>query len=587
MPDSNTDFTYVSVLRELEKEVAACAGKEAPRAGADLTRTNAWFKGTVGGLLSFATDRIANGNRSIARKLDVKEAAIKKAEQARLRQLTAWTQRQTRYEIGQPTAWPPLVPIGLAVERFVGTAIGLHSEYPEEKLIRHIQSSLADAIAPALAWGLWCQHCMLSQEIRPRAAEAIKASIMNSRKESGDVAKLTLTGDAETSAEIPYLRLVHGWINVLQQQNAVWRQDPDALGSFRAEIVDQFERYRRDPNAGLSELLLQHYGATDQGSERARVMAMVQRRSPNSAAFLRSRLSLLSGAHHPALERFRHLLLAKPGEALEDAEALLEDDHAEHKDFGELACGRAYWLARMTYGRHEDRGLLAAKASDLTLQLLRKAADHFRDEPEKRTYCLRFAAGYATNPRYFRSEYVLSNQGEVVSAYEREPLHRPRVADMFKARIAWQCQASSKGLKNSPFAEKSARLYNQALSGALGSASGLDSEAPVHLFPELYVFLEEFSDKKARNKSVLAVIDHVVQHNYGIYFDAVIEEKLLKAGIKQFREWCEEHCDEMSLREDLRVLTDAKANREYIVHEVVERKIRAKNARKPRDEETG
>lgn len=64
MPESNTDFTYLSVLRELEKEVAQLAGKDATDPGASLTRTNAWFKGTVGGLLSFATGKIAGEAKS-------------------------------------------------------------------------------------------------------------------------------------------------------------------------------------------------------------------------------------------------------------------------------------------------------------------------------------------------------------------------------------------------------------------------------------------------------------------------------------------------------------------------------------------
>ena len=73
MPESNTDFTYLSVLRELEKEVAQLAGKDPTDPGASLTRTNAWFKGTVGGLLSFATSKIADGKKGIAKKLGVKE----------------------------------------------------------------------------------------------------------------------------------------------------------------------------------------------------------------------------------------------------------------------------------------------------------------------------------------------------------------------------------------------------------------------------------------------------------------------------------------------------------------------------------
>ena len=173
MPESNTDFTYLSVLRELEKEVAQLAGKDATDPGASLTRTNAWFKGTVGGLLSFATGKIAGGSKVIAKSLGVTSQAIKESEAVRLRHLSAWTQNQSRYEVGRATTWPPLIPIGLTVERFVGTAIGLHSESPDEPFEHHVQSSLADAVAPALAWGLWCQMRTSAEEIRPHAIEAI------------------------------------------------------------------------------------------------------------------------------------------------------------------------------------------------------------------------------------------------------------------------------------------------------------------------------------------------------------------------------------------------------------------------------
>lgn len=579
MPESNTDLTYLSVLRELEKEVARLAGKEAADPGATLTRTNNWFKGTVGGLLSFATNRIAGGSKDIAKKLGVKEEAIKKSEEARLRHLSSWTQSHTRYEIGKPTAWPPLVPIGLTVERFVGTAIGLHSESPDEPFERHVHSSLADTVAPALAWGLWCQLRLLPEENRPEASAAIRASIMDPLEEFKDPARLTLKGAQERAAEVPYLRLLHGWFGILRQRKADWALKPETLREFKLELLQQFESYCSDPGAGLTELLLRHYGTTDQGSERARVVAMVHRRSPSSAAFLRSRLSLLSGAHLPELANFRSLLATSPKDAMDDAESLLAEDEARPGNFGELACGRAYWLARFTYGKHESEGMLEAKASSLTLRLLRSAAKSFNADEEKRTYCLRFAAGYATNPRYFRSELVLRSQNECVLEYIREPLHRPRLADMFKARVAWQCQASSKGRKNTQEAKEAARYYNRALDGAMPSAKGLDSEAPVHLFPEIYVFLSTFSDQSsAGSKKVLAVIDHVVQHNYGIYFDAEVEERLIKAGIAQFREWYEGNHGDISPEEALKSLAEAKGQGDHQIHEILERKVRTSNA---------
>lgn len=586
MPDSNTDFTYLSILRELEKEVASLAQKVATDPGASLTRANALFKGTVGGLLHFATSKIATGSKDIAKKLGVKEHAIRKSEALSLRHLSAWTQTQTRYEVGQSTVWPPLVPIGLMVERFVGTTIGLHSESPDEPFEHHVYSSLADTVAPALAWGLWCQLRLFQESAGPKTIEAIRDSIMGGLAESGDPAKLAPKGELQRAYEIPYLRLLHGWLSVLRQRKADWTLKPEAIHEFRLEVLRQFERYCSDPKAGVTELLLTHYGATDQGSERARVVAMVHRRSPNSAAFLRSRLSLLSGAHLPELANFRDLLLTHPKDAIADAESLLTEDTARRENFGELACGRAYWLARFTYGKHESAGLLESKASSLTLRLLLAAAKNFASDDVKRTYCLRFAAGYATNPRYFRSEYVLQSQLEIIKSYEAEKAHRPKLAEMFRARVAWQCQASSKSRKNTNESKAAAQHYSRALDGAMASSKGLDSEAPVHLFPELYVFLSTFSDhSSAGNKKVLAVIDHVVQHNYGIYFDAEVEEKLIQAGIAQFREWYESNHGDISPEAALRELADAKGRGDVITHKILERKIREQNAGKGRDED--
>jgi hypothetical protein len=591
MADSNTDFTYLSILRELEKEVAEVSGTYAPEAGAELTRSNVWFKDTVGGLLSFATDKIAKGGKNIAKKLYVKEEAIKKAEGARLRNLSGWTQKQMRYEFGRAATWPPLIPIGLTVERFIGTTIGLHSEFPEEPFERHIESSLSDAVAPAIAWGLWCQLQEVPHEVRRQASDSINASIVNQTNQSPDVARLVLTRDPQASAEIPYLRLLHGWINILKQRQAEWAISPEALRTFRTKILEQFESFSKEPGSALSDLLLRHYGVTDQGMDRERIVAMVQRRSPNSAAFLRGRLSLLSGAHLPGLESFRHLVRTSVGAALDEAEAFLEadmsrkDETAADSSYGELACGRAYWLARLTYGKHSSEGILEPRASTLTLRLLLRAASYFKNDDDNRAYCLRFAAGYATNPRYLRSDYVLKRQLEVARDYEREPLHRPRLVDMFYARIAWQCQASGKGLKNKRDAEKAARLYNRALDGAFGSSKGLDSEAPIHLFPELYVFLDTFDDNSAGSRKVLSVIDHVVQHNFGVYFDAPTEEKLIKAGIRQFQEWHEAIDGDISPEDALRGLAPSKGDGDYRLHGILEGKIKKANAGKAKNEE--
>jgi hypothetical protein len=122
----------------------------------------------------------------------------------------------------------------------------------------------------------------------------------------------------------------------------------------------------------------------------------------------------------------------------------------------------------------------------------------------------------------------------------------------------------------------------------MASKHGLDSEAPIHLFPELYVFLETFSDRSsAGSKKVLAVIDHVVQHNYGIYFDADIEKRLINAGIVQFRDWLESNYKGISPEEALRGLAPSKGEGDFTLHGVLEDKVKKANAEKAMDEEEG
>ncbi len=602
MADSNTDFTYVSILRELEKAVASASGKETPKVGAKLTRANNLLRGTKGpdgessinpganllrgftDILSYAVRKIESGSKSISKKLEVTEKAVRDFQEERLINLSSWTQSHTRYETGKATAWPPLVPVGLTVEKFIGTTIGLHSESPDEPFTHHLQTSLAETVVPTLAWGLWCQLQQCPPEIRAQAAEMIAKSITDEREASGDRAKVLLISATKNSVEIPYLRLVHGWAHVVGQTSAAWALKPDEVIAFRHKIRLGFEQSLKDPAAELSGLLLHHYGSTDHGSERARVIEMAHRRSQLSSGFWRKRLSLLSGAQSKELEHFRHLVRTNVQSALDDARAFIADETSGRKNYGEEACGRAFWLARLTYGKHSSNGMLEGQASTLTLKLLTSAARSFSSDNEKRAYCLRFAAGYATNPRYFRSDFVLDKIGETISAYGREPKYRPGLLSLFKARAAWQEQSCEKG-RSKRDVSTAAKLYNQALEGAIGSSTGLDAEAHVHLFPELYVFLDEFSTDGGGSKKVLSVIDYVVQNNFGVYFDATVEAELIKNGISQYRDRHERRIGEVGPESAVRSLAKAKEAGDHIATEILERKIRASNASKPRTEE--
>jgi len=77
------------------------------------------------------------------------------------------------------------------------------------------------------------------------------------------------------------------------------------------------------------------------------------------------------------------------------------------------------------------------------------------------------------------------------------------------------------------------------------------------------------------------VIDHVVQHNFGVYFDAPTEERLIKAGIAQFREWHESSHGDISPEDALRGLAPSKGDGDYRLHGILEGKVKKANAQKP------
>jgi hypothetical protein len=64
---------------------------------------------------------------------------------------------------------------------------------------------------------------------------------------------------------------------------------------------------------------------------------------------------------------------------------------------------------------------------------------------------------------------------------------------------------------------------------------GLDSEGPVHFFPELVVLLGQADDGK-RGEADLQTVDFITQRNYGIYFDIEKEGAAIEAGLKEYRE---------------------------------------------------
>jgi hypothetical protein len=200
---------------------------------------------------------------------------------------------------------------------------------------------------------------------------------------------------------------------------------------------------------------------------------------------------------------------------------------ADRTEAGLEACGAAFWLARACFAKHgqphEDT------ASERTLILLLRAAVMLRNDADQMTTCLRYAAGFATNPRYARAEVVLDRQAELVELYAGLPRARRALCEQFRGRIAWQRWKAGAGSAK----ERALKHYMEALRCHDRKGEGLDSEGPVHFFPELVTLLRQADDGK-RAEADLRTVDLITQRNYGIYFDIEKEAAALEAGLAAF-----------------------------------------------------
>jgi hypothetical protein len=167
------------------------------------------------------------------------------------------------------------------------------------------------------------------------------------------------------------------------------------------------------------------------------------------------------------------------------------------------------------------------------LLLLLRAAVHLKHDAQLQLTCVRYAAGFATNPRYVRSGAVLDNQERLVDLYEKIPGARRSLTQLFRGRIAWHDWKA--GRAESP--QAALNHYAAALKEHAHQEHGFDAEAPIHFFPELVVLLDQARKRKTREVSTLRAVDFITQRNYGIYFDIETEEQMITAGLKEYADF--------------------------------------------------
>jgi hypothetical protein len=465
---------------------------------------------------------------SITLKLKTSGEKLLETELASADLIRELTEGRPRYERIAAGDWPPVVPAPRMVERFTALTIGLHSEDPSQPLSAHAAQAFKSAVLPALAWGLVSSLYELTEDLRAEAQAELARLFSGPRKPHK--AELILNDDERVS--FLYLRMVEAWFNLLDSPHP-WGVAQAQLEEARHQLAGWLKRPLTELDTLLWESLGDHYTSQHVGSQRARVVSQA---AGHTAGFIRHRLQLFTAAADPKLRKFRlqtENALVKAVEVRFDAE---DKSPAKAEAAALEACGAAFWLARACFAKHigdQSHNILADHASERVLLLLLRAAVHLKHDAELQLTCVRYAAGFATNPRYVRSGAVLDNQERLVDLYAKIPGARRSLTQLFRGRIAWHDWKAGK--VDSP--QTALNHYASALKEHGHKDHGFDAEAPIHFFPELIVLLDQARKRKTREESTLRAVDFITQRNYGIYFDIETEEKMIMAGLEEYADF--------------------------------------------------
>ena len=526
MTDDPQEFHYMTVLRELEKSVTSLHPDRPRVADAQLA------------------DLVGKLYDNIVKNLPLKLASI---DQKIALELGAQQERQVKIEtqivehIGRLTDdghhtrqvhrltgnWPPMIPVARMVEHFTALTIGLHSENPGVHLPHHVTAAFREAVLPGLAWGLMIRLYSLPKSSRPAIQEALGQWLRGRDSQDNHLQV------KQSKVRFDHLLLVEAWFHLLGKK-VLGQISPEVIAGLRNELATLMEKPLGDLDTELWERLGEQYLGTINGSERALVVARAQKHSAGSGGFLRDRLALFEAARHPERQPFRHQTEVELAQAINHDFKVFKAMPG-NVEAGVEACGEAFWLARAAFGRHDSKPiLLREEASTKALTLLTQAAKMFTHQArtsERLLTCLRYAAGFATNPRYVRSRCVMHLQELLVDLYAEHPLHRQSLVEIFRGRIAWQQWKAS---DDEAWKKLALLHYCKALELHQHARDGFDAEAPVHFFPELTVFLRQVGQRQTKELKTLEAVDFITQRNYGIYFDIEREKEMIEGGLESY-----------------------------------------------------
>ena len=566
-------FNYMNLLGKLDEVCRA----HKPR----LTNLRAGVKRAVDNPLHFA--RLAGAKAHFAVKyvlaraagqrvdkfktLSIEAKRLARLEEILLLNIHNYTSGRTSADRALGDIWPSPIPDGRVIERLIATTLGLASDRrvgeradDTERFQVALQTAVRTVLLPALAWRLLCElhtyHETTREELRQRLISKFDGYV-------GAQADFIMMKVGQHDYRLGSLILHRAWYDVLT--GPACNLSPDAAVGLLGRELAVYLRQTDSTvaRANLFPQLTEIFGWGLYGSERAYAIELAaKRRGPSrnaegKAVFASSRLRLLDAAHSEEVRHFAELTRLRLAEANDEADKAIALSRKDARDVG-LYAGMAYWLANACFRRPLAYQFMADRqpklrddgemvdivgsaptenttdydtASERVARLLEHALGLGEATEDQRLLIRRFLAGFATNPRYWRGSYVLTHAARWVEEYAMDG-GRPSLVHQFNARLAWH-RAVTEGKKEyDVMIEQALNHYHRCFDAAGVNLHDLDPEAPLHLFPEVTVLVEEHAAKRISN--LLETVDFILSRNFSIYMDIKSEKASILAGLKQY-----------------------------------------------------
>jgi hypothetical protein len=542
-------INYLNLLSALEQ---ACRTGEDPILAGDRGRLRDYGKSMVHFLLRAFSLRASDMER-LRKAVEMAADGTRDKERRLLRSILNSTQPRKGYS-GVESAhksqkrYPPEEITG----RLVATILGLHAENRHDPRVSdNVQACLDRAVehvlVPALAWNLATDLLAHNQRHHAELLQNTRAALHTGWL-GANAGKVDL---AQGHVTLPSLLMIKAWTKLLADE---FGYTQEAIARLLVQPIAQTLEGTDIPTVRnrLELLVDKAYGWGEHGSERSLAIRLANQAGA-SAARIDKRLDLLKAAASAEAQEWNALLEKKPAEALAKVNRQVDD-----RSLGTLqAAGKAFWLSRYCFRRTAEGKFLPAtngvsvntaydtstcktldEASESFLGLMDLAYELPTTTPEQRLLLARFQAGFATNPRYWRSHKVLKAARGLVDRYKGLEGHLDGLVSHFEARLAlhdWYVQNGHQAARLVP--DKPLRLYRAIFESSPSFTHNLDAEAPVHLFPEIIILLTLGSDNAAMVAKALEDVDLILKCNFGVYMDIESEKAAILGGLSQARSW--------------------------------------------------